>query len=67
MVTVCFNCTITELKYICTQMSNVKTPITFFNKELTFKIWINQFLFVSLHCQIKSYIKQYEKEDLRLS
>ena len=33
----------------------VKTPITFFNKELTLKIWINQFLFVSLHHQIKSY------------
>ena len=33
----------------------VKTPITFFNKELTLKIWINQFLFVSLHYQIKSY------------
>ena len=33
----------------------VKTPITFFNKELTLKIWINQFFFVSLHHQIKSY------------
>ena len=33
----------------------VKTPIPFFNKELTLKIWINQFFFVSLHHQIKSY------------
>lgn len=33
----------------------VKTPVPFFNKELTLKIWINQFLFVSLHHQIKSY------------
>ena len=37
----------------------VKTPVPFFNKELTLKIWINPFLFVSLHYQIKSY-KQYE-------
>ena len=32
---------------------NIRIP--FFNKELTLKIWINQFLFVSLHHQIKSY------------
>ena len=31
----------------------VKTPTPFFNKELTLKIWINQFFFVSLHYQIK--------------
>ena len=33
----------------------VNIRILFFNKELTLKIWINQFLFVSLHHQIKSY------------
>ena len=32
---------------------NIRIP--FFNKELTLKIWINQFFFVSLHHQIKSY------------
>ena len=40
----------------------VKTPTPFFNKELTLKIWINQFLFVSLHYQIKSYNNNMNKK-----
>ena len=40
----------------------VKTPVPFFNKELTLNIWITQFLFVSLHCQIKSYNNNMNKK-----
>ena len=40
----------------------VKTPVPFFNKELTLKIWINPFFFVSLHCQIKSYNNNMNKK-----
>ena len=40
----------------------VKTPVPFFNKELTLKIWINPFLFVSLHCQLKSYNNNMNKK-----
>ena len=40
----------------------VKTSIPFFNKELTLKIWINQFLFVSLYYQIKSYNNNINKK-----
>ena len=39
---------------------NIRIP--FFNKELTLKIWINQFLFVSLHHQIKSYNNNMNKK-----
>ena len=31
----------------------VKTPVPFFNKELTIKIWINPFFFVPLQYQNK--------------
>ena len=40
----------------------VNIRILFFNKELTLKIWINQFLFVSLHHQIKSYNNNMNKK-----
>ena len=39
---------------------NIRIP--FFNKELTLKIWINQFFFVSLHHQIKSYNNNMNKK-----
>ena len=42
----------------------VKTSIPFFNKELTLKIWINQFLFVSLYYQIKSIMEKLKSIEL---
>ena len=42
----------------------VKTPITFFNKELTLKIWINPFFFVSLHYQIKIIMEELKSIEL---
>ena len=42
---------------------NIRIP--FFNKELTLKIWIDQFFFVSLHHQIKSYNNNMNKKIYR--
>ena len=39
---------------------NIRIP--FFNKELTLKIWINQFFFVSLHHKITSYNNNMNKK-----
>ena len=42
----------------------VKTPIPFFNKKLTLKIWINPFFFVSLHYQIKIIMEELKSIEL---